>query len=87
MLPEKIQQNLSLKHSKNGLVIDTITPLGKIQDFGRLPSLSQYIGNAIYNIDPQKAIAMQVGTLDNIEKSKVEFETLSDNIIKNLSKY
>ncbi|QQS65323.1 hypothetical protein IPO96_02095 [Candidatus Saccharibacteria bacterium] len=57
------------------------------QDYGRLPALAHETGQAIFEIDPIKAEASQVGTRENIEKSKIEFDELSDNILSVLGKY
>jgi len=87
-IPGKVKEFLSERHSKNGLVAaSSANSLHDIQDYGRLPSLAHENGQAIFDIDPAKAEAMQPGTKENIEKSKVEFDELSDRILDILSKY
>lgn len=87
-IPQKVRENLSEKHSKNGLVQATYeNPLHIIQDYGRIPSICQETGDAIFSIDPAKVEANQIGTKANIEKAKEEFNELSDNILKVLSAY
>ncbi len=87
-IPGSVRRYLSEKHCRNGLVASTCEKsLHDIQDYGRLPALAHETGQAIFEIDPIKAEASQVGTRENIEKSKIEFDELSDNILSVLEKY
>ena len=87
-IPGKVKEFLSERHSKNGLVAATYTEsLSDIQDFGRIPAICQETGDAIFTIDPNKVDANQVGTKDNIDKAKEEFDALSDKILTILQKY
>jgi len=75
-------------NSKNGLVAQSCAnSIGDIQDYGRLPSLAHETAQAIFDIDPVKAEAMQFGTVENIEKAKEEFEHLSGKILELLRDY
>jgi chromosome partitioning protein len=87
-VPPKVREFLSEKHSRNGLVAASHeSSLHDIQDYGRLPSITHESACAIFNIDPIKAEATQPGSKENIEKSKVEFEELSEKILGILAKY
>ena len=87
-MPGKVKEFLSEKHCRNGLVARSSTSsLHDIQDYGRLPAITHESGIAIFDIDPAKAEATQLGTRDNIEKAKKEFNELSDNILEIISKY
>jgi cellulose biosynthesis protein BcsQ len=87
-IPSKVKEFLSERHSKNGLVAESSAKsLQDIQDYGRLPSLAHETGQAIFDIDPQQIDATQIGTKENIEKAKIEFDQLSNNILRILSKY
>jgi len=87
-IPEKVKGFLSERHSRNGLVAESSAEsLQDIQDYGRLPSLAHETGQAIFDIDPKKAEAMQTGTRENIEKAKVEFDGLSDRILQILGRF
>ena len=87
-VPGKVKEFLSEKHCRNGLVARSSTSsLHDIQDYGRLPAITHESGIAIFDIDPAKAEATQLGTRDNIEKAKKEFNELSDNILEIISKY
>lgn len=87
-IPASVKQYLSEKHSKNGLVATSHErSLHEIQDYGRIPALCQEHGIAIYNVDPKKLEVQQLGTKENIEKAKEEFNELSDRIIELLNAY
>lgn len=87
-IPEKVRMYLSEKHCRNGLVaMSSASSLADIQDYGRLPSLAQEYGCAIYDIDPVKAAAMQLGSQENIQKAGEEFNQLTDRIVGILDKY
>ncbi len=87
-VPGRVKEFLSEKHCRNGLVAKSSeVSLHDIQDYGRLPALTHEYGCAIFDIDPAKAEAAQLGTRENIEKSKKEFDELSDNILKILEQY
>ncbi len=87
-IPGKVKTYLSEKHCKNGLVARSSEhSLHDIQDYGRLPALCHETAQAIFDIDPAKAEASQLGTRENIEKSQEEFDQLSDNILTILAKY
>ena len=87
-VPPKVREFLSEKHCRNGLVAkSSSSSLQDIQDYGRLPAITHEKGGAIFNIDPAKAEASQPGSRDNIEKAKIEFDGLAENILAVLAKY
>lgn len=87
-IPGRVKLYLSEKHCRNGLVAaSSASSLADIQDYGRLPSLAQEYGCAIYDIDPAKAAAMQLGSQENIQKAGEEFIHLTDRIIDILNRY
>jgi len=87
-IPDKVRTYLSEKHCRNGLVQESWkNPLNIIQDYGRIPSKCQDLGVAIFDLDPMLIADNQLGTKENIEKSKEEFTNLSNNILKIISAY
>ena len=87
-IPVKVKQFLSEKHGRNGLVEKSWkTPLAEIQDYGRIPAKCQELGVAIFDLDPAMIEEIQVGTKENIEKSKEEFARLSQAVLAVLSAY
>ncbi len=87
-IPEKVKTFLSEKHCRNGLVESSYkAPLQNIQDYGRLPAMCQELGTAIFDVSPEQIADKQVGTIQNIEKSREEFDILSDNILSILGRY
>ena len=87
-IPKKVKQFLSEKHGRNGLVESSWKEkLAIIQDYGRIPAKCQELGVAIFDLDPSLLDEIQIGTKDNIEKSKEEFKSLSEKILGILSAY
>ena len=87
-VPGRVKEFLSEKHCRNGLVsASSANSLHDIQDYGRLPAIAHEYGCAIFDIDPIKAEVTQPGSKENIEKSKQEFNELSDNILNILDRY
>lgn len=87
-IPGKVEEFLSKKHCRNGLVAKSAEfSLQDIQDYGRLPAITHESGVAIFDIDPNKAEATQPGSRENIEKAKQEFDNLATSIIEVLEKY
>jgi cellulose biosynthesis protein BcsQ len=87
-IPQKIKTYLSEKHGRNGLVEKSWkNSLASIQDYGRLPAKCQETGVAIFDLDPKCIEEIQIGTKENIEKSKEEFKNLSNNILSILKEY
>jgi chromosome partitioning protein len=87
-IPKKVKENLSLKHSRNGLVEQSWKdPLAIIQDYGQLAPLGQAKSKAIFNIEPQELKDNAQGTKENLEKSKKEFCGLADKILSILGHY
>ena len=87
-IPLKVKKYLSEKHCRNGLVEKSWkNPLAEIQDYGRIPAKCQEIGVAIFDLDPKLIEEIQIGTKENIEKSKIEFGDLTDEILKILAEY
>lgn len=87
-IPTKVKKYLSEKHGRNGLVEKSWKdPLSKIQDYGRIPAKCQEVGVAIFDLDPALIEDTHIGTKENIKKSKLEFQNLSDKILKILSDY
>ncbi|MBS9775297.1 ParA family protein [Candidatus Gracilibacteria bacterium] len=86
ILPQEIKEKLSLKQSKNGLVeLSWSKPIGFIQDYGQLSTLSQESGKAIFEISESDASA--IGTIENLEKSKEEFESIYVELLERISKW
>jgi len=87
-IPERVRTYLSEKHCRNGLVAESWKiPLQIIQDYGRIPAKCQELGVAIFDLDPALLAERQLGTKENIEKSKEEFANLSKAILKVLAMY
>lgn len=87
-IPEKVKIFLSEKHCRNGLVASSWqNPLQIIQDYGRLPAKCQELGSAIFDLDPNLIDVGQIGTKENIEKSKEEFNALTKRIVEILGAY
>jgi len=87
-IPSSVRKYLSEKHCRNGLVeASWRNPLETIQDYGRIPAKCQEVGTAIFNLYPNLIDAQQIGTHENIGKSKQEFKSLSEKILKTLSAY
>ena len=87
-IPDKVRTYLSEKHCRNGLVqASWQQPLNIIQDYGRIPAKCQELGVAIFDLDPAMVADNQLGTKENIEKSKEEFSELSGKILKILAAY
>jgi chromosome partitioning protein len=87
-IPERVRIFLSEKHCRNGLVQTSWkNPLQIVQDYGRIPAKCQELGTAIFDLDPNLIDAHQIGTKENIEKSKEEFTALSRTILGILSAY
>ncbi len=87
-IPNKVREYLSEKHCRNGLVESSWkNPLQIVQDYGRIPSKCQELGVAIFNLNPSQVADHHQGTKENIEKSKEEFKSLSENIINILKSY
>jgi cellulose biosynthesis protein BcsQ len=88
LIPTRVKEFLSERHSKNGLVaMSHEHPLGIIQDYGLIPAKCQELSSAIFDISPEVAASLQFGTKENVEKAKQEFEYLAGNIIQVLEKY
>ncbi len=81
-MPDSVKKFLSEKHSKNGLVARSCErPLQVIQDYGRIPALCHENGDAIFAIDPEKVASRHVGTKENVEKAKEEFNALASTLL------
>jgi cellulose biosynthesis protein BcsQ len=88
LIPQRVQEYLSEKHSKNGLVATSYKqPLQNIQDYGQLPELSQEKLTAIFDLPTEEISKLPPGSSENYEKSKTEFGELAKNIIATLDKY
>lgn len=87
-IPRKVKVYLSEKHGRNGLVeMSWKSPLAEIQDYGRIPAKCQEVGSAIFDLDPAYVEEIHQGTKENIEKSKEEFNGLSEKILQILAEY
>jgi cellulose biosynthesis protein BcsQ len=87
-IPISVKEYLSERHSRNGLVEKSSAgAICSIQDYGRLPSLAHEKGQAIFDINPEEAKATQTGTVENIEKSELEFNNLANNILGIINQY
>lgn len=88
LIPQRVQEHLSEKHSRNGLVAKShAKPLQIIQDYGQLPALSQEKLTAIFDIPPEDVAKLPIGSKENFEKSKTEFDALARNIIEVFGSY
>lgn len=88
LIPSKVKQHLSEKHSRNGLVAKSHeTPLQIIQDYGQLPALAQEKLTAIFDLPQIDVTKLPPGSQENYEKSKTEFKDLAINIITVLRSY
>jgi len=88
-IPTFIKKYLSEKHCRNGLVEKSWNnPLALIKDYGQLPPLAQIKNKAIFNLDPViDGFENVKGTQENLEQSKKEFTSLSENILNVLENY
>ncbi len=88
LLPQRVKEHLSEKHSRNGLVAKSYEkPLQNIQDYGQLPALSQEKLTAIFDIPKEEVDKLPLGSVENYEKSKVEFGELAKSILQVLKNY
>ena len=86
ILPEQIKKHLSLKQSKNWLVeISWKKPIWEIQDYGQLSTLSQEKSKAIFEITEKEA--WLIWTIDNLKKSKEEFQIIYEELLERLEKW
>ncbi|MEZ5690049.1 MAG: ParA family protein [Rickettsiales bacterium] len=87
-IPGKVKENLSLKHSRNGLVEQSWKEyLAQIQDYGQLTSLGQSKLKAIFNIELSELTDNAQGTKENLERSKKEFGELANKILSIIGNY
>lgn len=87
-IPQKVEEYLSKKHCRNGLVAKSAEKsLQDIQDYGRLPAITHESGVAIFDIDPNRDGVTEPGSRENIAKAKQEFNDLADGIIDILQEY
>lgn len=84
----RVKKYLSEKHCKNGLVEQSWkNPLDIIQDYGQLAAFCQEKCSAIFNLNAEEVLKFKQGTKENVEKSKEEFNRLSDKILEILKNY
>lgn len=87
-IPIKVEEYLSKKHCRNGLVAKSCAAsLQDIQDYGRLPAITHENGIALFDIDPAQVDATQLGTKENITKADHEFNELAKTILGILQNY
>lgn len=88
-IPAKVKQSLSEKHCRNGLVQQSWqSPLGTMQDYGRLASISMENNRAIHTFDADSVKELNTpGTGEVFEKAKEDFDQLSSNILRVLAAY
>jgi len=88
-IPVYIKKYLSEKHCRNGLVEKSWKKeLALIKDYGQLSPLAQIKNKAIFNLDPSiDGFENVKGTQENLEQSKKEFNSLTENILKILEEY
>lgn len=85
-IPNKVKTYLSEKHCRNGLVEKSWKEsLAHIKDYGQLPAMSQAQNKAIFELSEEEI--REIGTKENLEKSKEEFNLLSDNILNIMREY
>jgi hypothetical protein len=60
-------------------------PLGSIQDYGQLATLSQEWQKAIFAVSEEEA--KFIGTKENLQKAKEEFAQLYTEIVARLQKW
>lgn len=86
ILPEYIKNHLSMKQSKNWLVdLSWKEPIWEIQDYGQLSTLSQEKSKAIFEITEKEA--WLIWTIDNLKKSKQEFNYIYKKLLERLEKW
>jgi len=86
ILPNQVKNHLSLKQSKNWLVeLSWSKPIWEIQDYGQLSTLSQEKSKAIFEITEQEA--WTIGTIDNLKKSREEFQVIYEELLDRLTKW
>ena len=62
-------------------------PLQIIKDYGQLPALCDRRGEAIFDLDEREVRSLEKGTKENLDKSKIEFQSLGNKILSILEKY
>jgi len=86
VLPEQIKNHLSLKQSKNWLVeLSWKRSIWTIQDYGQLSTLSQEKSKAIFEITEKEA--WLIWTIDNLKKSKEEFQAIYEELLERLERW
>ena len=82
----KCLQKIDIKQSKNWLVeLSWQKPIWEIQDYGQLSTLSQEKSKAIFEITEKEA--WMIWTIDNLKKSKEEFQIIYDELLDRLNKW
>jgi len=82
----KCLQKNDIKQSKNWLVeLSWQKPIWEIQDYGQLSTLSQEKSKAIFEITEKEA--WMIWTIDNLKKSKEEFQIIYDELLDRLNKW
>jgi cellulose biosynthesis protein BcsQ len=85
-IPNRVKKYLSEKHCRNGLVEKSWkNPLESIKDYGQLPAMAQDKNKAIFELSEDEI--REIGTRENLEQSKKEFDSLSNNILKIIEQY
>jgi cellulose biosynthesis protein BcsQ len=87
-IPSSIKKYLSENHSKNWLVQKSWeSSLAEIKDYWQLPTDWQETWKAIFELEPWKDFKDVEWTRENLELSKVQFETLFERIVEILNRY
>ncbi len=85
-IPNKVKMYLSEKHCRNGLVEKSWkNPLANMKDYGQLSAMGQSKSKAIFELSEDEI--REIGTRENLEQSKIEFNVLSDHILKIVEQY
>ncbi len=87
-IPGLVKENISEKHSKNGLVEKSWRePLSVMKDYGTLSPASQDKNKAIFNLIAGEDFQNVQGTRETLEQAQEEFETLYKNLEAILKEY
>jgi len=87
-IPSEVKKFLSEKHGRNGLVEKSWrNPLGELQNYGQLVSLSLDSHLAIEEFNQDMINSLPPGTNELYEKAIKEINSLSDNILEVFKEY
>lgn len=88
MIPDKVKENLSKKHGRNGLVeLSWSTKIGMLKDVGKISPLAQNVSKPIKNITRKEIGEKHFGTMESLKIAKQELEGICSEIEERLKKY